>query len=355
MIQKAIAQFARFEACESIHLPFFFTPDVKSARQGGLSKVLELVRVIGRLVRIRNTGPIDLFLYPVGGPQTVPMVRDLLLLPWVLLVARRVVLHFHAAGISEQIRGGRDRMLARLLALVYRRAFAAIVMTNFNRRDPEAIGITRIAVVPHRIEDNFDPQLLRRGQGDMIRFLYVGHLCPDKGTPELLQAFATLQRSYGQLELELVGECLPPFSQVKLDELLDSLQIRSRVRVRGVLTGQNKVEAFARADLFLFPSVAPYESFGLVLIEAMAWKLPIVASKWRGNSDVLTARAGAISFPVSTSLTQDIVAALTQAIQQRPDWREWGEVNRGIFEERYREKESDQWLVDAVLPFLSAP
>lgn len=354
MVGKAVAQFARSDRCESVHLPFFFTPDFKSARQASAGKMLELGKVIVRLLRLRLTGPVDALLYPTGGPQKVPMIRDILLLPWLLLLSRRVILYFHAAGIADRLQKNPNEQITRLVSWFYGKAFAAIVMTNFNRRDPEAVGITRIAVVPHRIDDDFDARLLHRGQAGSVRFLYVGHLCPDKGTPQLLEAFAQLHRKHPGLglKLDLVGECLPPFTETELIGLIESLHLQSHVSLAGVLTGQAKAEAFGRADLFVFPTIAPYESFGLVLAEAMAWKLPIVASAWRGNPDVLTADAGAISFPVSPSFVEGIAGALDQAIEERGRWTDWGATNRLIFERRYSEKEAQDWLVEPILSLL---
>ena len=71
------------------------------------------------------------------------------------------------------------------------------------------------------------------------------------------------------------------------------------VHFTGPRTGEELAATYAAADLFVFPTAAPYESFGLVLVEAMAWRLPIVASRWRGNFDVLTPQAGAVGFTVS--------------------------------------------------------
>ena len=351
MIQQAIAQFMRSSRCEAVHLPFRFTPAVRDARQGSSAKIIELFRVIIRLIRIRLAGPIDILLYPTGGPQSIAMIRDILLLPWVFLLSRRVILHFHAAGIAGQLEANPRSAVAHLLRFVYGKAFAAVVMTDFNRCDPEAAGISRILVVPHRMADDLDPALVLRGKSP-IRFLYVGHLCVDKGTPSLLTAFAALREKYPEITLDLMGECLPPFDQQTLEQLLDQLQVRAHVQLLGVLTGRAKAEAFGRADLFIFPTVAPYESFGLALAEAMAWRLPIVASRWRGNSDVLTPGAGAICFSVSSTLERDIEIALEQALQQRTKWEEWGEINRSIFEERYRENEAEEWLVEPLLSLI---
>ena len=155
------------------------------------------------------------------------------------------------------------------------------------------------------------------------------------------------------MKLDLVGECLPPFDDRNLTELIEKLQIGPYVRCLGVLTGREKSEAFARADLFVFPTVAPYESFGLVLAEAMAWKLPIVASQWRGNPDVL-AGAGAVCFPVLPSLTEGISNGLKEAIRQRSHWQEWGRINRVIFEQNYSENGAQNWLVEPIMSLFDA-
>jgi glycosyltransferase involved in cell wall biosynthesis len=281
------------------------------------------------------------------------MFRDALLLPWIFLCSRRVVLHFHAAGAADAFNRGTGP-LSRFVRWLYSKATAAVVMTEFNRRDPAAAGISPILIVPHHIADERNEGLLHLRGSSPIQLLYVGHLCEDKGTPQLLEAFAALRAEYPTLQLTLVGECLPPFSQDALARLLDHLQIRQWVRVPGVLTGSTKAEAFARADLFVFPTIAPYESFGLVLVEAMAWSLPIVASDWRGNREVLTGEAGAVCFPTKVdALAHDLQTAMRQALQQQAAWPAWGEANRRIFDERYCENVAQDWLANPILAVLS--
>ncbi len=330
MIARMLETFrgdARFE-CE--HLAFHFTPDFKDVRRGSVQKVLELVKVIARVIALRLRGPIDLLIFPAGGPQTVPIVRDIFLLPWVLLAARRVVLQFHAAGIADRF-AKRRGLLAALISPLYRRCFAAVVMTPFNRRDPEFFGIRRIEVIPHRMPDEFDPALVRRDP-DRVRLLCVGHLCPDKGTPELLRAFKTIADRDPAVVLELVGETLPPLSDERLRAQIRELGLEARVELPGVLTGRAKREAFGRADLFVFPSVAPYESFGLVMVEAMMWGLPIVATDWRGNRDVLGDDFEGICHPLGEDLAASIASALDAALRRRTEWMG---KNRQLFLHRY--------------------
>ncbi len=79
------------------------------------------------------------------------------------------------------------------------------------------------------------------------------------------------------------------------------------------------------------------------------WELPIVASDWRGNRDVLTSEAGAIVFPVSAPFVGALANALQDALDQGNCWTAWGEQNRALFERKYKEKAKELWLARAVL------
>ena len=334
MIARILEELARTNEFETHHLRFEFTPDFKTIRRGSFSKVWELAKVIGRLLRLRSRGPIDVLIYPAGGPQSVPIIRDILLLPWILLVARRVVLHFHAAGIADRL-GERPDLLGSLLSSLYRRSAAALVMTEFNRRDPEHFAISPVFVLPHRLPDEFDPALSKKNSAEP-RILSVGHLCPDKGTSALLRAFANIAKHNETVRLELVGECLPPMTDESLRAHLRELGIEDRVVLSGVLTGKAKQEAFGRATIFAFPTVAPYESFGLVIVEAMTWGLPIVATDWRGNRDVLGQDFDGECFEIRGELATSLEKALKRALENAAENPGWGQKNREIYEGRYR-------------------
>ena len=63
-------------------------------------------------------------------------------------------------------------------------------------------------------------------QRESSRILYVGHLCPDKGTPDLLEAFCNVRRDFPDLKLELVGEPLVPYDWKILEDEANRLGIQ---------------------------------------------------------------------------------------------------------------------------------
>jgi glycosyltransferase involved in cell wall biosynthesis len=90
---------------------------------------------------------------------------------------------------------------------------------------------------------------------------------------------------------------------------------------------------YSSAALFVFPSVAPYESFGLVLAEAMMWGLPIVASDWKANREVVGPGENII-FPLGR--TENLSEAIVKAAKERERWPIIGLQNRQRYESRYK-------------------
>lgn len=131
--------------------------------------------------------------------------------------------------------------------------------------------------------DRFCPDTAQRASlrkalgvpGDAPLLLYVGRLARDKGVMDLLAAFQRLRRAWPELMLLLIGP----------DD--DGLEAKFQ-GIAGILRSgyRTDVERYMQAaDIFCLPSYR--EGFGLVLIEAGAVGLPVVASRIYGVSDAV--------------------------------------------------------------------
>ncbi len=345
MVEEILAELGECSDLEVIHVPFHFTRDASDQGVRRVGKLVEAARVWIRALAAARRGRVDVAIYPVGGTARTPVLRDVLVLPVFRLIARRLVIHFHAGGHAD-VWSRRRGPLEQLAGVIYRRADLALVMTPFNTRDPQMIGVSRVAVLPHRIPDNYDSELVTRNP-ERSTLLYLGHIRSEKGFPELLEAFADVAADEPTLELQVVGEILPPFSREELTVLVQRLGVGDRVTFVGHIRGRSKWEAFGAANLIVFPTRAISESFGLVLIEAMMWELPVIASDWRGNREVVGEDSG-ILFPVGDHFRRELAEALRQAMQMRDRWQKWGEGNRRRFLERYVRTADRQQLADLI-------
>lgn len=134
----------------------------------------------------------------------------------------------------------------------------------------------------------FRPRNVRRfGSGRV--FLYTGRVATEKN----IEAF---------LQLSLPGTKVVVGDGPQLAELKERFPDTT---FTGALVGQDLAESYASADVFVFPSVT--ETFGIVMLEAMASGVPVAALPVGGPNDVVTQGVSGI---LSNDLRQAALAAL---------------------------------------------
>ena len=196
-----------------------------------------------------------------------------------------------------------------LLIPVWRRLAARIAVS-----EPAAsIVRARMGVTPRVVPNGVDvarfagaePADLPPGR----RVLFVGRLERRKGFSTALAAFASMARRRSDLQLVVVGD--GP-EQLAVDQL--GARIRSRVHMLGRLSDADLARCYAAADVFVAPSTGQ-ESFGLVLVEAMAAGVPVVASDLPGYRAVMRGGEAGRLVPVGDA---DALAAAVDALLDDP-------------------------------------
>jgi glycosyltransferase involved in cell wall biosynthesis len=348
LIAELLEDLQRDGRGEISHLDLAFTKDWKKARRFTPQKLVELWNVRRSMRELAGGQPVDLLLYPVGGPQTVPLFRDALLLPLLRPYCRCLVMHFHAAGYAK-VAAELRFPLSWAVRRAYARVDEAIVMTEFGREDPVVAGIPRIHVCPNLLSDVFTSgKILGRGHGDRARLLYLGHVYDEKGVPELLAALRGVAPAF---ELRIVGDCLAPWSPDKLRARIREFGLNSKVTYIDGVDAKGRDEELARADFLIFPSRA-HESFGLVLAEAMMWKLPIITFDWRGNAEVVGKDPGGLLLP-NNDRVAELRDGINKMLESRDHWEEWGEKNRQRFLAQFRKPEGSSPMVELLLQLAS--
>lgn len=160
-------------------------------------------------------------------------------------------------------------------------AQAVCVPSSYARSTLLGAGVpaARIHVVPLGVDaDRFapaPPSPVRRP----FRVLYVGRLELLKGLPYLLRAFARLE--VPEAELWLVGRPLP-----EMLPWLDRLPPGLLIRRLGPLPQPALPAVYRQVDVLVLPTLC--DSFGLVLLEAMAAGLPVITTPHSAGPDLIT-------------------------------------------------------------------
>jgi glycosyltransferase involved in cell wall biosynthesis len=150
--------------------------------------------------------------------------------------------------------------------------------------------------------------------------VHVGRLIPRKGIDRLLRAVARA-RAEVALRLVLVGS--GP-EEAALRRLTEELGLGADVEFRGFVDQPGLPEIYAEADVFAFPTLD--DPFGIVLLEAAATALPVVASPYAGATLDLV-EDGATGFILDPDDTAGWAGALAE-LARDPDLR-WRLGTRG--------------------------
>ena len=169
------------------------------------------------------------------------------------------------------------------LRTVASRIDAAIAVSEAAARFPAPVIRGRFEVVPNGVEvERFaDPGTPARGLPDGRRLLWVSRLDPQKGFPILLRAFERLASELDDLCLVVAGDGR---DRIALELLSD--RDRERVVMLGTVPHDDLPPLFAAANAFAAPATG-HESFGVVLVEAMAAGVPVVATDIPGYREVV--------------------------------------------------------------------
>jgi glycosyltransferase involved in cell wall biosynthesis len=270
-----------------------FSPDAVIAAGGGIwSSPSNIAALLAR--RSWGWG-----LVPWWGsfPRPRPSLPRRLAEPWV-----RAFMRFADAWMAYGSRSERD--LLRLGADPRRTVIAPLVPNV-----PDVSPTERSAAVPRQ------PPL----------FLFVGRLIERKGVDLLLRAFAELEDG----ELWIVGDG-PVRPQIEAAAARDP-----RVRLLGYLEEEPLHELYAQATAMVVPSW--YEVWGLVVHEALAHGVPVIATDQVGATDDLV-DPGVNGLIVPAGSVEQLVHAMRAVAS-------WTEAERERCRRRCREKLAD-WTVE---------
>lgn len=190
---------------------------------------------------------------------------------------------------------GKD--IARWLAVKYSKEYCqscdlVISPSDFVNRRLKSYGIpTPLLTIPTGID--LKPYRERKNKGGWIRekynigsnekiLLFVGRLGQEKNVSFLIRALRKIIDSLPDIRLIMVGD--GP-ERNNLLNLANKLSLADRVVFTGKQEPDKVIEFYLAADLFVFPSVT--ETQGLVILEAMAGGLPVVAINAAGSTSMI--------------------------------------------------------------------
>lgn len=271
-------------------------------------------------------------------------IRDALWI-WLASVAGRPVFIHLLGGRFHEFHEESGPLMRRLIGATVRRARECWVLTPSLRGCFDGIADPgRVSVLGCKVDDPMKGMNRPERNGDGApRILFLSNLRPGKGHDELLAAMEMLGDRAAGWRLRLVGE----HDRETAGRVRSWIDARPEpgleVELLGARTGSEKVEQLAWADVFAFPTSYRNEGQPLVVLEAMASGLAIVATRHRGIPDTVRDRREALL--VGTGDVDALAAALELLAGDRELRESLGRAARARYEERFVPERLDDELL----------
>lgn len=259
-------------------------PSVALAAARALHRSPHLAKkeLLKTLFPVSSAGDQDVF-HCHFGPVANQAVEALGLLPY----EGKIVTTFHGYDLSRHIAAGGEQVYRRL----FRDGDLFLPVSELWRRRLIELGAPPERVVVHRMGVNttaLRPVVRNRAPESRLHVLSIGRLVEKKGFEHGIRAVASLQRQGIGVQYTIVGD--GPLRK-PLEKLASGCTLGDDITFMGGLTRGEVVSLLATADVLLVPSVTAQdgdqEGIPVVVMEAMATAMPVVASRHSGIPELV--------------------------------------------------------------------
>jgi glycosyltransferase involved in cell wall biosynthesis len=243
------------------------------------------LQIIPKFVGLLNKQKIDTVLSFLVHANAVAAVaslftRNIRYLQSIQTTQRRPSWHWHVQAIA---------------ALRAERVVVPSPSVSLAARDYSFIAEKKIWVIPNAIDlADFDLAHVKHSHdhrvGGKFRIGFIGRLDPIKRIGDLIEAAGRLRE---EIHVDIYGE---GGERPRIERLIHDLNLTAQVTMHGAI--DRPQGALAHLDALVLPSEA--EGFGLVLIESMAARVPVIATNAPGICDVVKDRVTGLLVPIGS-------------------------------------------------------
>lgn len=310
-----------------------FSSEMDDIGKFQIKKLFELLRIILAIYKYRLFHNVKVLYYPPAGPNTTPILRDICILLATRFLFKKTIFHFHAGGISEKY-SDLPLLIQKAFKWAYYYPDLTIRLSTLNPEDGKFLRSKRDVVIPYGIEDCAEKLKLEKVSNTNINILFTGLVKESKGATILLKTTDLLvKRGYNDIIVSLMGKFESKEYEQELRNFVSDKNLVNNVRFLGVKSGADKFVFFNQCDIFCFPTFFESETFGIVILEAMQFAKPVIATRWRGIPDII--RENENGLLVDPKDEVQLADALEKLILDKDIRREMGESGRKRFSKNY--------------------
>lgn len=306
-----------------------FSNELQELRKITFRKMIHFFRIRKQLNQtILETGPDYVYfsIMPVGKG----FWRDLLFVRQIRKHGIKLIYHLHNRGMAENTG---NLIFRKLYQYIYKDSIIIHLSESLMQKE---IGGLNLNGSMKKVIPNGVPvvELSQQEKEESItRILFVSNLFPDKGMYDLLQIMKILREKGKDVRLNIIGEFMRKGYRRRFIKMIGKYGLDDSIYLMGPKFGDEKWRVYQDSDIFLFPTRFKQESFPLVVLEAMQFGLPVLASSIGAIPEIID--HGKNGFIFDPSDHEGFAGVIMDLIEQKEMLQSVGLAARQNFLEKY--------------------
>lgn len=243
-----------------------------------LLKYLLLLRYIFHVVK--EIRPELVYITPNAGGKA--FFKDFIVVQMLKSMGCKIIAHYHNKGVSAY----QSKWIYNFL---YKRFFSnlkvILLAENLYKDIAKYVKREDVYICPNGIPSSCKEEMEARRNNVIPHLLFLSNLLISKGVIVLLDALKILKEKEYTFVCQFIGGETAEINAVQFFEEVNKRELSDLVTYVGRKVREEKEAFFRQADIFVFPTY--YETFGLVNLEAMEYKLPVISTNEGGIPDIV--------------------------------------------------------------------
>jgi glycosyltransferase involved in cell wall biosynthesis len=375
--RKGVKSQSSPDEIECYHVNARYSENLEDIGSFRFAKAWLVVRYCLEAIWCRFRYGVTIFYYVPAPGKRAALYRD-----WIVMILcrpffRHFIHHWHAVGLGEWLRREGTWFERWVTNQLLGHASLGIALAIPSMQDALWFITQRVELVANGIPDpcpDFDQRVAARrkvrldvrrrllagenvsvhppvaGAGsdpDIFRVLYLAHGLREKGVFDALEAISLAQRRSKEerlgirFRLTVAGEFPRDDERAEFETRIAQPDLAGFVEYAGFVSGDAKKRLLEESDCLCFPTYYHAESFGLVVVEAMAAGLTVVTTQWRAIPELLPSEYPGL---VPVRSPEAVADALMRALD-----RDDSELLRRHFTDHFTERQHVESLQRALL------
>lgn len=304
------------------------------------SKIVGLFKVRSEIVKKIKSFKPDL-IYFAPATNSFGLIREWFLSKKIKISKIPVLLHIHSRMFNKPFNN-----------FFYKRIFCgnkAIILGKELISDIDKyIPKRNLFLLPNAIKNEISDEylnkiLIQRRKKKIPNILFLSNMDETKGWLKLLKSCKILKSKGINFNCNFVGEFPGIHQKNKFDSFLERNKLNKNVFYLGKKTGKEKNKIYINSDVFVFPTEYKLETFGMVIIEAMMFGLPVIANGIATIPSIISDNK--TGFILKENSPEEIALYLEELLHNKKLCDKMGIEGRKIFKNKFEiEGYSDKFI-----------